>query len=67
MSLKHFDFRNAMRRLAERRIEEAMQQGKFDNLPGRGKEINLDDLPAYEDERIALIRMMSRNSRDNAR
>ena len=61
MSLKHVDFRAAMRRLAERRIEEAMQKGQFDNLPGRGKEINLDDLPAYEDERLAWLRMFNQN------
>jgi hypothetical protein len=62
MSPKYVDIRAAMRRLAERRIEEAMQEGKFDNLPGRGKEIDLDDLPAREDERLNWMRFMSRPS-----
>jgi hypothetical protein len=62
MSPKYVDIRAAMRRLAERRIEEAMQEGKFDNLPGRGKEIDLDDLPACEDERLNWMRFMSRPS-----
>jgi len=61
MSLKRIDFRAAMRRLAERRIEEAMEQGKFDNLPGKGIEIDLDRLAAREDERLAWLRMVSRN------
>jgi Domain of unknown function (DUF1992) len=61
MSLNHVDFRNAMRRLADRRIEEAIRMGKFDNLPGRGKEINLADLPPFEDDRLAWLRMFSQN------
>jgi hypothetical protein len=40
------DFDAAFRRLADRRIEEAMREGKFDNLPGRGKPIELDPMPA---------------------
>jgi hypothetical protein len=59
---KQLDIRAAMRRLAERRIDEAMQEGKFDNLPLRGKEINLDELPACEDERLAWMRFLSRPS-----
>ena len=62
MSLKHIDFRNAMRRLAERRIEEAIEQGKFENLAGKGKEINLDDLPSFEDERLVWMRFLNRPS-----
>jgi hypothetical protein len=32
-----------LRRLAEDRIEEAQRKGLFDNLPGKGKPLNLDD------------------------
>jgi len=52
MSLKHVDFESAFRRLAERRIEEAMEQGKFDNLPGRGEPIELEPMPAEENARL---------------
>jgi hypothetical protein len=30
-------------KIAERRIQEAMQNGEFDNLPGKGKPLKLDD------------------------
>jgi hypothetical protein len=33
-------------RLAEQRILEAQRQGEFDNLPGKGKPLELDDLSA---------------------
>jgi len=59
MSLKHVDFRAAMRRVADRRIEEAMAEGKFDNLPGKGKDIDLEKLPSCEDERLMWLRVLS--------
>lgn len=31
--------------IAEKRIEEAMERGDFDNLPGAGKPLQLDDDP----------------------
>lgn len=31
--------------IAERRIREAIQQGKLDNLPGKGKPLQLEDPP----------------------
>ena len=40
--MKHIDIDNALRRVAERRIEEAMREGKFDNLPGMGRPVNLE-------------------------
>jgi len=52
MSLKHVDFESAFRRLAERRIEEAMEAGKFDNLPGNGEPIELEPMPAEENARL---------------
>lgn len=51
MALKDVDLESALRRLAERRIEEAMREGKFDNLPGAGKPIELESLPADENAR----------------
>jgi hypothetical protein len=41
-------------KIAERRIQEAMQDGAFDDLPGRGKPLALeDDSHVPEDLRIA--------------
>ncbi len=34
---------NILRRIAEERIREAMEKGLFDNLPGAGKPLRLDD------------------------
>ncbi|HWP39689.1 MAG TPA: DUF1992 domain-containing protein [Tepidisphaeraceae bacterium] len=52
MSLKHVDIEAALRRLADRRIEDAMKEGKFDNLPGAGKPIELEPIPADENARL---------------
>jgi hypothetical protein len=52
MSLKHVDIESALRRLADRRIEEAMREGKFDNLAGKGKPLNLEPMPADENARL---------------
>lgn len=52
MSFKHVDLAAAMTRLAERRIEEAMEQGKFDNLAGKGQPVDLDPLPPDENARF---------------
>ena len=52
MSLKNVDIESAMRRLAERRIEEAMKEGKFDNLAGAGAPIDLEPAPADENARM---------------
>jgi hypothetical protein len=52
MSLKHVDLESALRRLADRRIEEAMREGKFDNLAGAGKPLDLEPMPADENARV---------------
>ena len=36
--------------IAERRIQEAMQRGEFDNLPGRGKPLVQEDLSGVPEE-----------------
>jgi hypothetical protein len=42
-------------RLVEEIIREAVARGEFDNLPGKGKPLNLDDYFALpEDERAAF-------------
>jgi hypothetical protein len=60
MSLKHVDIESALRRLADRRIEEAMREGKFDNLAGMGKPLALEPMPADENVRLMwwAIRLM---------
>lgn len=63
MSLKNIDIGNAMRRLADRRIEEAMREGKFDNLPGRGQPLDLEPMPAEEGARMTwwALRILRQN------
>src|ERR1041384_5444404 len=63
MSLKHVDLEGGLRRLAERRIEEAMQQGKFSNLKGRGQPLNLEPMPAEENARLTwwALRILRNN------
>ena len=43
-------------RIAEERIKEAQRAGAFDNLPGKGKPLNLEDLSwVPEDLRIGYL------------
>jgi len=47
-------FDNPIRKIAERKIREAQENGEFNNLPGRGKPLKLeDDRNIPEDLRIA--------------
>jgi len=64
MSLKNVDIASAMHRLADRRIEDAMQEGKFDNLPGAGKPIDLEPMPAEEGARMMwwTLRILKNNN-----
>jgi hypothetical protein len=54
----------AMRRLAERRIEDAMREGKFDNLAGAGKPLDLEPMPADENARMTwwMLRLLKNNN-----
>lgn len=63
MSLKHVDLESGFRRLAERRIEDAMREGKFDNLQGAGKPLDLQPMPAEENARLMwwALRIMRQN------
>jgi hypothetical protein len=49
-------------RVAERRIIEAMSRGEFDNLPGAGKPLSLDDyFSTPEDLRMAFSILKNAN------
>jgi hypothetical protein len=63
--MPHQDIDSALQKLAERRIEEAMRQGKFDNLPGRGQPCEIEPMPADENARMVwwALRMMKRGGR----
>jgi hypothetical protein len=63
MSLKDVDIGAALRRLAERRIEDAMKEGKFENLHGAGQPLELDPMPADEQARMTwwAIRILKNN------
>src|SRR4051812_31573940 len=63
MNLGSIDIEWALRRLAERRIEEAMREGKFDNLPGAGQPLELEPMPADENARLMwwAIRILKQN------
>ena len=51
-------------RIAENRIREAIEQGEFDNLPGAGKPVNLDDyFSTPEDLRMAHSILKNANCR----
>jgi hypothetical protein len=63
VSLKNIDIGSALRRIADKRIEEAMREGKFDNLPGAGKPLNLEPMPAEENARMTwwMLRILRKN------
>src|SRR5438874_7852886 len=63
MSLKNVDIEGALRRMAERRIEDAMKEGKFDNLAGAGRPLELEDMPVDENARMMwwALRIMRQN------
>jgi hypothetical protein len=51
-----FEGLSALTLIAERRIAEAMSEGRFDNLPGRGRPQELEDLSHLAPEmRLAYI------------
>jgi hypothetical protein len=52
MSLKNMDIGSVMRRMAERQIEQAIAQGKFDRIEGMGQDIELEPMPADENARL---------------
>jgi hypothetical protein len=63
MGLHNIDIEACLGRMADRRIEEAMEQGKFNNLAGMGQPLELEEPPANENARMTwwALRIM-RNS-----
>src|SRR5262245_16741263 len=63
MSLKHIDLEFALRRRSDRLIDDAIKEGKFDNLPGAGKPLVLEPMPADENARLTwwAIRILKDN------
>jgi hypothetical protein len=63
MGLKVMDIDFVLRRLADKRIEDAMSEGKFDNLPGRGEPVVIDEAPTDEKARAMwwALRIMKQN------
>ncbi len=63
MPLHNVDIEAGLRRIADRRIEEAMAEGKFDNLPGAGKPLDLEPMPADENARLTwwALRILKQN------
>jgi DnaJ family protein C protein 28 len=51
----------ALEILAERKIEEAMAEGVFDDLPGKGRPLDLSENP-FEDPAYRLAHRVLRNS-----
>jgi hypothetical protein len=63
MGLHNIDIDACLRRMADRRIEEAMEQGKFDNLAGMGQPLELEEPPTNENARMMwwALRIMKNN------
>jgi hypothetical protein len=49
------------RLIADRKIQEAMEEGAFDNLSGRGRPLPLDDDP-FEDPSLRMAHRLLRNN-----
>jgi len=63
MNLSHIDIEAGLRRLADRRIDDAMREGKFDNLTGAGQPLDLEPMPAEENARLMwwAIKLLRQN------
>ncbi|MCA1594044.1 MAG: DUF1992 domain-containing protein, partial [Acidobacteria bacterium] len=48
-------------KLVEEKIREAMKEGAFDNLPGKGQPINLEENP-FEDPTMRMAHRLLRNN-----
>ena len=63
MGIRDIDFDSVFRRLADKRIEDAMAEGKFDNLPGKGEPIEIEEAPTDENARATwwALKIMRQN------
>jgi hypothetical protein len=48
--------------LAERKIEEAIARGEFDDLPGAGRPLELDDIDPLIPEELRLVYRILKNA-----
>ena len=63
MPFKNVDIGNALRRIADKRIEDAIAEGKFANLAGAGRPLELEPMPPEENARMVwwAVRLLRRN------
>jgi hypothetical protein len=52
---------DCFRRIAEERIQQAQEEGVFDNLPGKGKPLNLED-DSFVPEDLRMTYKILKNS-----
>jgi DnaJ homolog subfamily C member 28 len=52
------DILNALNKLSERRIQEAIEAGEFDNLEGMGRPLQLDDNPHVPEDMRAAFKVL---------
>jgi hypothetical protein len=56
----------ALEIIAERKIKEAIERGEFDDLPGAGRPLDLDDLDPSLPEELRLAYRVLKNAGMNA-
>jgi hypothetical protein len=63
MAWHNVDIEGGLRRIADRKIEEAMAEGKFNNLAGMGQPLNLEEPPTDEKARLMwwALRILRQN------
>ncbi|HEV7473789.1 MAG TPA: DUF1992 domain-containing protein [Pyrinomonadaceae bacterium] len=52
---------NRLESLTEKRLREAIENGEFDNLPGKGKPVDLEENP-FEDPDLRVVHRLLRNA-----
>ena len=55
------DVMNRLESMAEKKLREAIENGEFDNLPGRGEPIDLRENP-FEDPDLRVVHRLLRNA-----
>ena len=51
-----------LQRLVDEKIQKGFQEGAFDNLPGKGEPLKLDDENPYEDPSMRMGYRLLRNN-----
>lgn len=52
---------NRLESLTEKKLREAIENGEFDNLPGKGKPVDLEENP-FEDPDLRVVHRLLRNA-----